>query len=169
MFILQINFYCLTSTLQRRLNLEVNKTDLIGFYTDCYIYKQFTVLILRRIISDHPVSAMLQRFVHHPEAISLWSWCLWLCPQVKSVINLLFAAYTGDVSALRRWAFLPLNPISRFYSLHQPRSSALSQLCVLSPPSGDTMRMSTADFDGCNRRPLYDCMYDPLAVIISFI
>ena len=26
------------------------------------------------------------------------------CPlQVKSVINLLFAAYTGDVSALRRW------------------------------------------------------------------
>lgn len=25
-------------------------------------------------------------------------------PQVKSVINLLFAAYTGDVSALRRWA-----------------------------------------------------------------
>lgn len=27
-----------------------------------------------------------------------------VCPQVKSVINLLFAAYTGDVSALRRYA-----------------------------------------------------------------
>lgn len=27
-----------------------------------------------------------------------------LCSQVKSVINLLFAAYTGDVSALRRYA-----------------------------------------------------------------
>lgn len=26
------------------------------------------------------------------------------CSQVKSVINLLFAAYTGDVSALRRYA-----------------------------------------------------------------
>lgn len=40
--------------------------------------------------------------------MSLLSFCkcfsLFVClgPQVKSVINLLFAAYTGDVSALRR-------------------------------------------------------------------
>lgn len=48
-------------------------------------------------------------------ALSLWA-VPCLCPslQVKSVINLLFAAYTGDVTALRRW----LQPRS-----HQPAPS----------------------------------------------
>lgn len=38
-----------------------------------------------------------------------------VCPQVKSVINLLFAAYTGDVSALRRFALSAMDMEQRDY------------------------------------------------------
>uniref|UniRef100_A0A3B4YX98 Uncharacterized protein n=1 Tax=Stegastes partitus TaxID=144197 RepID=A0A3B4YX98_9TELE len=40
---------------------------------------------------------------------------LCVCSQVKSVINLLFAAYTGDVSALRRFALSSMDMEQRDY------------------------------------------------------
>lgn len=45
---------------------------------------------------------------------------------MKSVINLLFAAYTGDVSALRRWLFI----ITKCLFLLLPSAKQQLDYCV---------------------------------------
>lgn len=163
MFILRINFYCFNFKASKKVKFR-GEQNWSCWFSCGFLYLQTVYCI--NVEADHLGSSRLR----HVAAVCPPPGSHQFVELMSVVVSSGEVCHQPAVRCLHRRRLRPeevsIPPAESNIKLLL--TSSTKKLCAIPPPSGHTMRMSTV-FDGCYRRLLYDCMYDPLAVITSLI